>query len=150
MPAMAVDTLDPPEFKHANPLYSSYTSVPISSTAKLITIAGQVAEDPETNAVPVGLAAQVDLCLARLTAIMKHAGAAKADLTRLMYYIAQPAIDQLDGEEGQGVALALIAAKVGAWLEGHRPASCYLRVFGMSEDKYCCEFECMAVVGSIE
>jgi len=145
---MAVGAFDPPLFKHPNPLYSSYTSVPISATAKLVTVAGQVADDPETNEVPIGLAAQLDVCLTRLTAILDHAGAAKTDLTRLMYYIAQPAIDELDGKEGESAALTLIATKVGAWLEGHRPASCYLRVFGMSEDKYCCEFECMAVVGN--
>lgn len=143
---MPVEPLDPPSFKHPNPLYSSYTSVQLSPTSKLITIAGQVAEDPVTNAVPEGLPAQIDLCLSRISTILDHAGATKKDITRFMYYIAQPAIDKFDEKEGGGSALKVIAGKVGNWLEGHRPASCYMRVFGMSEDKYCCEFECMAVV----
>lgn len=143
---MLVKSLDTPTFKHPNPLYSSYTSVPLSPTTELITVAGQVAEDPVTNAVPEGLPAQIDLCLSRISIILDHAGATRRDLTRFMYYIAQPAIDKFDAKEGEGSALKLIGGKVGTWLEGHRPASCYMRVFGMSEDKYCCEFECMAVV----
>lgn len=143
---MPVELVDPPSFKHPHPLYASYTSVPLAPTTKLITVAGQVAQDPITNAVPQGLAAQIDLCLSRISAILDHAGATKKDITRLMYYIAQPAVDELESKEGEGAALKVIGGKVGAWLEGHRPASCYLRVFGMSDPKFCCEFECMAVV----
>jgi enamine deaminase RidA (YjgF/YER057c/UK114 family) len=143
---MSVITSDPPAFKKSNPLYAAITSVPLSSTATLVTVSGQVAEDPETGETPSGLAAQVDLCLSRLAICLQHAGTGKTDITRLMYYIAQSAIDDIDTKEGKGGALKVIGQKVGQWLEGHRPASCFLRVFGMSDEKYLCEFECMAVV----
>lgn len=144
---LQVQTHDPPSFKKPHPLYSSFTSVPLSGPANLITVAGQVAEDPETGETPSSLGEQVDVCLSRLSACLEHAGGNKANITRLMYYIAQPGIDEVDGREGKGAALKLIGTKVGAWLEGHRPASCYLRVFGMSDDRFLCEFECMAIVG---
>jgi enamine deaminase RidA (YjgF/YER057c/UK114 family) len=143
---MPVEVHDPPAFQRPNPLYSSYTSVPLSATTRLITVSGQVAEDPTTGETPAGLSAQIDLCLCRLLACLEHAGARKVDVTRFMYYIAQRGVDDVDDSAGKGAATKLIGGKVGAWLEGHRPASCYLRVFGMSDDKYLCEFECMAVV----
>ena len=143
---MATQSHDPPSFKTPHPLYSSYTTAPLSPTATLVTVSGQVAEDPETGETPSDLSAQITLCLARLSACLDDAGATKADITRFMYYIAQRGIDQVDATKGDGAALKLIGAKVGTWLEGHRPASCYLRVFGMSEDKFLCEFECMAIV----
>lgn len=67
-----------------------------------------------------------------------------------MYYITQRGLDEVDEKGGKGAGLKLIAGKVGEWLEGHRPASCYLRVFGMSDDKFLCEFECMAVVPCLQ
>lgn len=143
---MPVQAIDPPSFKKTNPLYASYTTVPLSSTTTLVTVAGQVAEDLETGETPSGLSSQLDLCLLRLSTCLDHAGAKKTDITRLMYYITQHGIDQWDSKEGEGAALKLIVDKVGKWLEGNRPASCYNRVFGMTEDKYLCEFECMAVV----
>jgi hypothetical protein len=63
-----------------------------------------------------------------------------------MYYITQRGFDEVEEKEGKGAALKLIGGKVGSWLEGRRPASCFLRVFGMSDEKFLCEFECMAVV----
>ena len=143
---MGIEYVDPPFFKKPHPLYASYTTARLSPTTTLVTVAGQVAEDPETGSTPPDLASQLDLCLSRLSACLEHAGATKSDLTRLMYYIAQRGVEQIDHKEGDGAALKLIGGKVAEWLGGSRPASCYLRVFGMSADKFLCEFECMAVV----
>jgi enamine deaminase RidA (YjgF/YER057c/UK114 family) len=143
---MSVQAHDAPSVKHPHPLFSSFTSARRSDTATLVTISGQSARDPETNETPEGLAPQIDICLSRIDACLQAAGATKGDITRLMYYIVQRGLDEFDAKEGEGAALKLIAQKAGAWLEGNRPASCYLRVLGMSEDKLLCEFECMAVV----
>lgn len=143
---MSVQIHDPPAFKHPHPLYSSYTSVPLSPTSTLVTISGQVAQDPDTGETPTTLSAQVDLCLSRLSACLEHAEARKVDITRLMYYITQRGVEQVEAAEGKGAALKLIGGKVASWLGDHRPASCFLRVFGMSDDRFLCEFECMAVV----
>lgn len=145
---MPVSTHDPVVFKNPHPLYSSYTSVPLSSTTTLLTFAGQVAKDPETGATPPDLASQVDLCLSRLSICLIDAGAKKGDITRFMYYISQRGIDEVDKKEGSGAAVMLIGGKTGQWLEGHRPASSFLHVFGMSDDKFLCEFECTAVVNT--
>ncbi len=143
---MSVQAQDPSSFKKPHPLYSSYTSVPLSPIATLVTISGQVGEDPATSEVPSTLSAQVDLCLSRMSACLEDAHARKTDITRFMYYITQHGVDEVDEKEGKGAALKLVGGKVGAWLEGHRPASCFLRVFGMSDERFLCEFECMAVV----
>lgn len=144
---MSVQTIDPPAFK-PHPLYSSYTSVPISATAVLVIVSGQIAQDPETGETPSELSAQVDLCLSRLWSCLEHAGAKKTDITRFMYYIVQRGVEEVEAKEGKGAATKLIGGKVGAWLEGHRPASCFLRVSGMSDDKFLCEFECQAIVAT--
>ncbi|KAJ2979684.1 hypothetical protein NQ176_g3101 [Zarea fungicola] len=133
---MSVHPHDPAAFKNPHPVFSSYTSIALSPTTKLLTFAGQVAEDPETGATPPDLGSQVDLCLARLATCLNDAGVKKSDLTRFMYYISQRGIDQVDDKEGSGAAVMLIGAKAAQWLEGHRPASCFLRVFGMTEDKF--------------
>lgn len=143
---MTAQTHDPAAFKKPHPLYSSYTSVALSPTAELVTVSGQVAEDPETGETPPDLPSQLSLCLARMSTCLEDAGAKKTDITRLMYYIAQRSVDEMDAREGPGAAGTLIQSVVGKWLEGHRPASCFLRVFGMSHDKFLCEFECMAIV----
>jgi enamine deaminase RidA (YjgF/YER057c/UK114 family) len=143
---MSVQFHDPLSFKNPHPLYASFTTARLSDTTALVTVAGQVAQDPETNETPEDLASQVDVCLSRLGVCLQAAGAAKVDITRFMYYIAQRGVDEIDSKEGQGAAMKLVGGKVGAWLEGNRPASCYLRVFGMSNEKFLCEFECMAVV----
>jgi enamine deaminase RidA (YjgF/YER057c/UK114 family) len=119
-PTNQVQVHDPPTFHKPHPLYSSYTSVPLSSTTTLITISRQVAEDPETGETPSSLPEQIDVCLSRLSTCLQHAGVTnKASITRFMYYIAQRGIDEVDEAEGKkGAALKVVGEKAGAWLEG--------------------------------
>lgn len=141
-----VEVIDPPTLGKPNPLYGAITAAKLSPSTTLYTIAGQVAEDPSDGSVPEGFADQLALCLKRIDLCLEHIGAKKTDMTRFMYYLRQGAIDDYDATEGKGSALRLIVAVVGKWLEGHRPASCYNRSFGMTEDKYACEFEAMVVL----
>ncbi|RFU27299.1 hypothetical protein B7463_g9042, partial [Scytalidium lignicola] len=143
---MPVQAHDPPHFAAPHPFYSSYTTVPLSPTTTLVTVSGQVAQDIETGDTPSDLESQVDLCLSRLSGCLECAGAGKKDITRFMYYISQRGVDEFDEREGKGAAVRLIGGKSGKWLEGNRLASCFPRVFGMSDDKFLCEFECIAVV----
>ncbi|KAI9686294.1 MAG: hypothetical protein M1820_010668 [Bogoriella megaspora] len=143
---MPVTTIDPPTLGKPHPLYAAITAAPLSPTSTLYTISGQVAEDPVTGTTPPDLSSQLDICLRRLDICLEHINAKKVDITRFMYYIKQSAIEDLDAERGNGSALKLIGGRVGMWMEGHRPASCYNRVFGMSDDKFLCEFEAMAVL----
>ena len=141
-----VEVIDPPALGKANPLYGAITAAKLSPSTTLYTISGQVAEDPATGDVPAGLAAQVPLCLKRIDICLEHIGASKTDIARFMYYIRQGHIDEYEAVEGQDTALKLIGGEVGKWLEGHRPSSCYSRTFGMSEDRYACEFEAVVVL----
>jgi len=141
-----VEVIDPPTLGKPNPLYGNITAAKLSPTTTLYTIAGQVAQDPATGEVPAGLAAQLPVCLKRIGLCLEHIGAKKTDIIRLMYYIRQGALDDHEAAEGQGSGLRLIGGVAGKWLEGHRPASCYNRSFGMSDDRYACEFEAMVVL----
>lgn len=143
-----VKLIDPPTLGKPNPAYASITSAKLSPTATLYTVAGQVAEDPVDGSIPSGLAAQLDMCFRRLDLCLEHVGATKVDISRFMYYIKQGAIEELDAAEGPGSALKLIVGKAMNWLDGHRPASCYNRVFGMSDDIYLCEFEMMVITST--
>ncbi|KAH8929009.1 hypothetical protein BT69DRAFT_1329153 [Atractiella rhizophila] len=144
---MSVESTDPPSFK-PHPLYACVNIAALSPTTKLVTVAGQIGQDPTSGEVPSTLSGQVDICLSRLSSCLEHAGAKKGDVTRFMYYLSQRGIEELDKDGGEGTALRLVGGKVAEWLEGHRPAACFLRVFGMSEERYLVEFECMAVVST--
>jgi enamine deaminase RidA (YjgF/YER057c/UK114 family) len=141
-----VEVIDPPTLGKPNPLYGAITAARLSQSTTLYTISGQVAQDPVSGAVPAGLSAQLPVCLRRIDLCLEHIGAKKTDITRLMYYIRQGDVDDYEAAEGHGSALKLIGGVVGKWLEGHRPASCYNRSLGMSDDRYACEFEAMVVL----
>lgn len=141
-----VSLIDPPALGKPNPAYAAITAAKLSPTAVLYTIAGQVAEDPKDGSVPTGFGEQIDLCLRRIDICLESIGATKADMTRFVYYLRQGAMTDYDAKEGEGAATAVVVSKAMAWLEGNRPASCYNRSFGMSDDIYHCEFEAMVVV----
>ena len=50
---------------------------------------------------------------------------------------------QYEGNEG----LATVSAKVGAWLNGYRPASMLLIVKGLSPPDFACELEATVYLG---
>ena len=136
-----VMTLDPPSLGPAHPLYSDVTIVPMGPNVNLITIAGQVAQPPPSQIspkVPRHLRAQMELCLSRVSTCLEASGAKVTDMTRLMYYITERAWEEDD-------VLNLVTEVVGKWLQGHRPASCFLVVKALSQPEYLCEFEAQAV-----
>lgn len=123
------------------------TAARISPTCTLYTISGQVAEHPLDNSIPSSFPNQLDLCLRRISICLDYIGATKPDITRFMYYMREQSLNDYDATEGKkGAALELVVEKAVAFLEGHRPASCYCRSFGMSENKFHCEFEAMVVL----
>ncbi|KAK5128217.1 hypothetical protein LTR85_002884 [Meristemomyces frigidus] len=136
--ASLISTIDPPSLGPPNPVYAQITKVTLSETVTLLTIAGQVAVTPDGNT-PETLGEQVDLCLSRLETCLAAADANVHDMTRFMYYLTEKAYEH-DG------ALSLVVEKVTPWLEGHRPASCFLVVKSLSKAKFMCEFEAQAVV----
>lgn len=141
-----VHTIDPPALGKPNPIYAAMTAAPLSPSTTMYTISGQVAESPSDGSIPPTLPEQIDLCLRRVDICLSHIGARKADMMQFMYYFRQKALEDYDAENGEGKALGLVIEKVVPWLEGHRPASCYSRTFGMTDDRYHCEFEAMVVL----
>jgi enamine deaminase RidA (YjgF/YER057c/UK114 family) len=81
----------------------------------------------------------MELCLSRVSTCLEASGAKITDMTRLMYYITERAWEEDD-------VLKLVTDVVGKWLQGHRPASCFLVVKALSQPEYLCEFEAQAVV----
>lgn len=133
-----VSNLDPPSLGPPNPVYSNMTIVPLSDAVKMITVSGQVARDAEGNT-PDGLAAQMELCLANLKTCLDASGARVHDMTRFMYYITEKVW-------GQDDVIPIVMKIITPWLQGHRPASCFLVVKSLSEPQFLCEFEAQAVV----
>lgn len=130
---------NPPTLDTPPPVYSHYTLAPLSDSTTLVTVAGQIAVDPETRTVASDLASQVSCCLGRVGVCLEAAGATTADVTRLMYYVVERA---WEGDD----TVRMLIDRVGAWLGTARPASCLLVVKSLSRPEYLCEFEAMAVV----
>jgi enamine deaminase RidA (YjgF/YER057c/UK114 family) len=141
-----VEVIDPPELGARNPLYSAMTSFHLSPTAVQYNISGQVGQDPNTNEVPAAISSQFDMCLRRISICLDHIGAQKDNIVTFMYYVKESAMSDMDDQNGDGASLKMIVDKAGQWLEGHRPASCFSRIFGMSHEKYLCEVAATVVM----
>ncbi|KAF2168089.1 hypothetical protein M409DRAFT_21534 [Zasmidium cellare ATCC 36951] len=145
MTSQGVKVLDPEALGPKPPIYSAMTAVPLSPHTTQYYISGQTGVDPTTNELPPDLESQLDNVLKRLSICLDYIGAKKTDLATFHYYFRQPAVEDLDGRELEG-ARKVVHSKVSPWLEGHRPASCYSRTFGMSHPKFLCEISATAVV----
>ncbi|KAK4504990.1 hypothetical protein PRZ48_002953 [Zasmidium cellare] len=145
MTTQGVTVLDPEALGPKPGIYSAMTSIPLSPNTTQYYISGQTGEDLTTNDLPPDLETQLDNILKRLSICLEHVGAKKTDLATFHYYLRQSAVEDLDAREFEG-ALKVVYGKVGPWLEGHRPASCYSRTFGMSHPRYLCEISAVAVV----
>ncbi|KAI0006806.1 Endoribonuclease L-PSP/chorismate mutase-like protein [Xylariaceae sp. FL0662B] len=134
-----VSTINPPGI-FSLPIYSQVTSVPLSASTKLVTVAGQVPVT-EDGTVPSTLVEQIDLCLSKVGICLSAAGAKIQDMTRLVYYVTQNA-------HNPETTPRVFVDRLTPWLGGHGPASCYIVVAGLSHPEYMVEFEAMAVVTS--
>lgn len=141
-----VTVIDPEALGPKPEIYSAMTAVRLSPHTTQYYISGQVGKDLTTNELPPDLETQLDNILKRLSICLDHIGAKKKDLATFHYYLRQSAVEDIDGRDGYEGALNLIVSKVVPWLEGHRPASCYSRTFGMTRPEYLCEIAAIAVV----
>jgi enamine deaminase RidA (YjgF/YER057c/UK114 family) len=136
-----VQIVDPPSLGPGHPLYPGFTVVPLSPLTKLITISAQVATSP-SGVIPSSLKEQLALCLSRVSICLEAGGAKVQDINRFIYYFVEHAWD--------ADALKLVGEVVGEWLQGHRPASSFLIVKGLSKPEYLCAFEAEAVVRTLD
>ena len=77
---------NPPTIHKPAPTYSHVAIIPISNTARLITIAGQVGIDPQGNIAPT-FAGQVSLALENLSECLASARCGKEDIVKVTLYI---------------------------------------------------------------
>lgn len=144
--SQGVTVHDPPALGPKPDIYSAMTSVPLSPHTTQYFISGQTGEDLETKILPPDLDTQLDNILKRIAICLDSVGAKKSDLATFHYYLRQSAVEDVDGRDGSEGTIKLVRKKVVPWLEGHRPASCYTRSFGMSHPKYLAEISAIAVV----
>ena len=77
---------NPPSIHKPAPTYSHVAIIPISNTARLITIAGQVGIDPQGNIAPT-FAGQVSLALENLDKCLASARCGKEEIVKVTLYI---------------------------------------------------------------
>lgn len=125
-------SLGPP---HPSGVFSNITTVHVGDT-NFVTIAGQIADSP-TGETPSTIEEQIAVCLSKLKRSLEAVHGTVHHLTRLAYYMVEHVPETTPG---------LPVEQVLPWLEGHKPASCYLVVKALSKPEYLCEFEAQAVV----
>lgn len=132
---MSSQLINPPTVHPPRPIYSHVQTVPISPTATLITIAGQIGVDPSTNSVPDTFAEQVTVALANLGRCLSAAGATPADIIKVQHFVVN-----LDPED---------TSRADAYVKfmgGHRPPSTLLGVAALATPNLLYEVEAMAIV----
>lgn len=85
---------NPPTIHTPDPAYSHVCSILISTTARLITIAGQVGIHPDGTIAP-DFRSQVSLALDNLSKCLDHAGCTKEQIVQMKLYCWETG-----GEEG--------------------------------------------------
>ena len=92
-----------------------------------MTIAGRVPTRSD-GSVPPTLAEQMDLCFAKIKACLEAADGSVKDLPRVIYYVVAYNPDK---------TYELVVEKSTGFLQGHRPASCFLGVQILSRKEFC-------------
>ncbi|OAP61606.1 hypothetical protein AYL99_03809 [Fonsecaea erecta] len=131
---MASALINPPNLP-PKPNFSYVQSTPISPTASLITVAGQIGVDPQTNIAPSTFAEQVHVALQNLGICLAAAGATPADIVKVQHYVVN--LDPKDTSRGE------------AWLNfigDHRPPSTLLGVAALATPALLYEVEAMAII----
>lgn len=91
---MPVQLINPPGL--AAPVGGAYTHISVATGSKTITLAGQVALDPQGNLVGEGdLAAQTEQALLNAVTGFEGGGAGIADITKINYYVVDYTPDKL-------------------------------------------------------
>lgn len=76
-----------PDVSPPKPYFSHVQTIPISPTATLITIAGQVGVDFETKTAPPTFAGQVEVALQNLGKCLAVVGATPADIIKTQHFV---------------------------------------------------------------
>lgn len=132
---MSSQLINPPNVHPPRPTYSHVQTTPISSTSTLVTIAGQIGVDPDTQSVASTFAEQVQVALANLGKCLAAAGATPADIIKITHFVVN--LDPKDTTR---------AAAYVKFMGDHRPPSTLLGVAALAEPSILYEVEAMAIV----
>ena len=129
---------NPPTIHPPAPSYTHISTVPLSPSTKLITIAGQIGMDP-SGKIPPSFAAQVQLALANLSTCLASAGCTTEDIVKCgMYIVGKPGGD----EEMDDVRRKAYKEFLG---EARPPPDTLIYVAALADQGLLFEIDCMAV-----
>ena len=123
-------TFNPANVHPPRPTYSHVAITPLSSTTKLITIAGQVGIDQLSGTAPPTFAAQVQTALDNLGKCLVAAGGSTRDIVKVNQYVVD-----LDPQETTRGELYL------KFMGDHRPPSTLVGVQRLAADDWFYEIE---------
>jgi len=119
------------------PTPESYSQVAIATGARLVFVAGQVAEDRDGNLVGAGdLAAQARLAFANVGRALAAAGAAPEQVAKITIYVVGHRPEYLP---------VISAARIAVFGD-HKPADTLLGVETLAEPGYLIEIDAIAVL----
>lgn len=113
--------------------------MPISSTRTLITIAGQIGQDPQTDTIPSTLGEQCSLAFKNMDKCLAAVGADKTDIVHVRHYV----VNLLRDGQGQDPERA---KRYVAWMDGAKPPSTLLGVQTLAHQDLLYEIEVVAVL----
>lgn len=129
-------TFNPPNHSPLAPTYSHINTTTLSSSSKLISIAGQIGHNSVTGETPVSFIDQVKLALSNLAQCLYAAGATSRDIIQVRQYIVDlPSQD--------------VRARAELYLDfmgDHRPPATLIGVDCLATKELLYEIEVMAVV----
>jgi enamine deaminase RidA (YjgF/YER057c/UK114 family) len=122
-----------------SPTYSHISRVPITPTAILISIAGQLGFDATTGLIPPTLSKQCQLAFANADRCLQAAGACKGDIVQVRQYV----VDLLRDGQGQDPERAKLYVE---WMGELRPPSTVLGVQALVHKDLLYEIEIVCLV----
>ena len=128
-------TFNPANVHPPRPTYSHVAITPLSGTAKLITVAGQVGIDQLSGTAPPTFAAQVQTALDNLGKCLVAAGAGPRDVVKVTQYVVD--LDPTERTRGE------LYMK---FMGDYRPPSTLIGVSKLAADDWLYEIEAIAVV----
>lgn len=129
----------PPDNPPCAPAYSQISSVSISPTSKLVSIAGQVGYDAVAHYTPERFEGQVELALHNVDKCLDAAGATRADIVQTRQYIVK--LHKRSQAEMDGRARAFLR-----WAGGNLPPSTMVGVESLLSADLLYEIEVTAMV----
>lgn len=134
-----VEHFNPQTLATFSPTYSHIARTPLSPTSTLVSFAGQVGYNDDTQTTGATLGEQTSIACANVDKCLAAAGARKEDIVSVRHYV----VDLLRGGQGQDPERAKAYT---AWLGNLRPPATLLGVQALAAPQLLYEIEVVCVV----